>query len=494
MPNRSHLFRLSQLAMACALGLSQVPSAHAVYDWNWSYLTNPNWEIGLTDFGYSDYLFDQTPGFVGREYLSGEWGAAVGYKKGDNTITPTWLEPRFAYPDWDTNSNFSVTNAMTVDLGANGLPTASSTIGNGDLSITQNISFVDTLTGTPMGRVAASAGAGSAYSSNRYVMLQSYSITNTSSETLSNLQFFQLLHGMSSQNGVFDNRAYAGAMSDYRYDITLGGDASASGTTQYDYIGLSSKTAPSAIEIGSYGVFLTDNHGTGKPSVGVHLSVEDNKLTGLDSFASTTAWVSGAARWDMATLAPGESANIEVMLTILTGWQVSASTSSGIGNGSADLPPGTVGYEFLGEHSGGQFFFSYEAEDWDSVQEMAALGEFDLPNFQIPGGQLQLFEVEFDGDFSGQLKLSFSYDPTLLPADFDEASLNVFHWTGSTWESLGGTVDAGLNTITVETDSLSPFAVAAAVPEPETWAMLLAGMGLIGFRLAGRATPRTALS
>lgn len=497
MTNRFRPFRLSRIALACVLGLSQVPAAHAVYDWNWSYLTNPNWEIGLTDFGYSDYLFDQTPGFVGREYLSGEWGAAVGYKKGENTVKPTWLEPRFAYPDWDTNSNFSVVPAMTmaVVVGANGLPTASSTIANGDLSITQNVSFVDTLVGTPMGRIAASTGgAGSAYSSNRYVMLQSYNITNTSSENLSNLQFFQLLHGLNSQSGVFDNRTYAGAMSDYRYDITLGGDASGLGTTQYDYIGLSSKTAPTAIEIGSFGAFDTDNHSTGKPGVGVHLSVETNSLTGADSYASATTWVSGAARWDMTTLAPGDSANVEVMLTILTGWQVSADTNSGTGNGGADLPPGTVGYEFLGEHSSGQFFFSYEAEDWNSVQDMAALGEFDLPNFQIPGGQLQLFEVEFDGDFSGQLRLSFSYDPTLLPADFDESSLNVFHWTGSTWESLGGTVDTNLKTITVYTDSLSPFAVAAAVPEPETWAMLLAGMGLIGFRLAGRATPRTALS
>ncbi len=37
-------------------------------------LINPDWTITLTDAGYSDLLFDQRPGFEGREYLSGEWG------------------------------------------------------------------------------------------------------------------------------------------------------------------------------------------------------------------------------------------------------------------------------------------------------------------------------------------------------------------------------------------------------------------------------------
>jgi len=42
-------------------------------------LANPHWNITLSDFGYSDFLLDNTPGFEGREYLSGEWGAAIGY-------------------------------------------------------------------------------------------------------------------------------------------------------------------------------------------------------------------------------------------------------------------------------------------------------------------------------------------------------------------------------------------------------------------------------
>jgi len=40
-------------------------------------------------------------------------------------------------------------------------------------------------------------------------------------------------------------------------------------------------------------------------------------------------------------------------------------------------------------------------------------------------------------------------------------------------------VDTTNHTITAFTTDLSPFAI-AAVPEPETYAMLLAGLGLVG--------------
>ncbi|NOS69497.1 MAG: hypothetical protein HOP33_06150, partial [Verrucomicrobia bacterium] len=31
---------------------------------NWTSVANPDWNIWLTDYGYSDFLFDNTPGFV----------------------------------------------------------------------------------------------------------------------------------------------------------------------------------------------------------------------------------------------------------------------------------------------------------------------------------------------------------------------------------------------------------------------------------------------
>jgi hypothetical protein len=62
-------------------------------------LANPHWNITLTDFGYSDFLLDNTPGFEGREYLSGEWGAAVGYQvAGGPNVNAQWLEPKGGQP------------------------------------------------------------------------------------------------------------------------------------------------------------------------------------------------------------------------------------------------------------------------------------------------------------------------------------------------------------------------------------------------------------
>ena len=106
------------------------------------------------------FFLDNTPGFEGREYLSGEWGAAVGYQvAGGPNVTAQWLEPNFLYPDWPTNSTFSViTPLSTPTLNADGLPVAESVIANDHLQVTQRFEMLDTVTGTPMGTTPASAG------------------------------------------------------------------------------------------------------------------------------------------------------------------------------------------------------------------------------------------------------------------------------------------------------------------------------------------------
>lgn len=458
-------------------------------------LTGPSWQIGVSDYGYSDYLGDLTPGFEGREYLSGEWGAAIGYQRQGKTVSPLWLEPNFIYPDWQTNSNFQVVTPMTLgDLNAQGLPTAMSVIANNDLRITQKLQIVDTLTGIAMGNAAAGAGSGASLLSNRYVLTQSYTFENISGTSLSGLQFFQLLHGLNSQGGVFDNRAYGGAMADYRYDTTLGGDASQlGGAGQFDYIGFHSKIAPSAVEIGAYGRFDVDNHGLGKPSVGTHLSVEANALngqkqySGLPSDSSPGTWVAGAQRYELGTLAADQSVTFDLALSILTGYQVGGSggggTQGSAGGGSSQ--PGGVDFEFNGSVDAGKFFFSFEREDAQGVSALIAAGQIGTLSFQLPGDHLPLWELEYDASFSGLLTLHFGLTG-LVPAGIDPSRLHVYHWKDGSWVDLGGVYDAARNTLTVTTDSLSPFAVGLPVPEPASAALLLLGLGVLVARARRR--------
>lgn len=455
-------------------------------------LANPNWNITLTDFGYSDFLLDNTPGFEGREYLSGEWGAAVGYTRGNANKAPTWLEPNFLFPDWNTNSDFTVVMPITlIASNADGLPVAQSILSNGDLEVTIRYEMLDTVTGMPMGVSAASdGGAGDAVKSNRYVLNQAYTIRNISGQTVSNLQFFQLLHGFTSEHGVFDNRLYAGNLSGYRYDATLAGvdmgtigadGSSASGLE--DYISFSATQAPSAFEIGHYGIEGIDDHGAGKPSDGVHLSIEDNWSTapytsrnGLDYFAPNDRWIAGGQRFNLPVLADGQSATIDVMLSILTGTtvQVNGGGGGGTNPGSGSCNGGSshvggVDFEIEDVTEDGTFFGEDSESDELEIEDMIEDGLFSLPNFVQPGGLSQVWDLTYTGSYNGRIRLTFAYDPALIPAGFDLSRLTMYHYHSGAWEQMVGTVDPVRHTITVSTESLSPFMLgvtsANAIPE-----------------------------
>src|SRR5579871_7052037 len=66
---------------------------------------NPDWSMYINAYGYSDFAFDQRPGFEGREYLSGEWAAAVEYQAGATRVAPDWINPDFIFPDWTSDSD-----------------------------------------------------------------------------------------------------------------------------------------------------------------------------------------------------------------------------------------------------------------------------------------------------------------------------------------------------------------------------------------------------
>lgn len=488
--------------------LGHLPQAAAQIS-NTLVLDNPNWNITLTDAGYSDWLYDNTPGFEGREYLSGEWGAAIGYTRASSSqvVTPQWLERNFSYPDWTTNSTFNVISPIAmIGTNAAGLPIAQSVISNGDLRITQRFEMLDTITGRPMGITAASAGGtGASISSNRYVLQQTYTVTNISGDSITNVELFQFLHGLNAASGVYDNRLYTGSLSDHRYDVTLNGidlnSVGVSGSSDvglHDYIGFGASVAPTAFEIGNYGTASVDSHGIGKPSDGVHLSIEDNwthtpysSRQGTDSFAPAEPWVAGAERWNLGTLGDGASKSFNVVLSIRTGTGVSlGGTDSGGGSGTGPTGGtgscnggaghiGGVDFQFEDVTKVGTLFGEFSEAGENEMLSRISEGEFAPINFTLAGSTAQLWELEFDGEYSGAIQLTFAYDPALFEPGFDFSQLAVFHYTHGNWEQLNGFVDTGTNTIQVTSGSLSPF-VLGVVPEPSSGFLAsISGIGVL---------------
>ena len=79
-------------------------------------LANPDWDITLTEFGFSDLLIYNAGPFPAgylHEMLSGEWAAAIGYDGLDTPEAAMWLEPMLLYPNWVTNSTFNVVLPLT---------------------------------------------------------------------------------------------------------------------------------------------------------------------------------------------------------------------------------------------------------------------------------------------------------------------------------------------------------------------------------------------
>ncbi len=81
--------------------------------------------------------------------------------------------------------------------------------------------------------------------------------------------------------------------------------------------------APTAYEVGAYGLESVDSHlddgdsGT-RPLNGVHLAIEADTLANVDSYMPAEAWVSGAQRFDLGSLAPTETVSFDVLLSIST--------------------------------------------------------------------------------------------------------------------------------------------------------------------------------
>jgi hypothetical protein len=368
-----------------------------------------------------------------------------------------------------------VTPLTSTGLNADNLPIAQSVIANNHLEITLRHEMLDTVVGTPMGTTpASSTGAVAFITSSRYILKQTATIKNISGAAISGVQFFQFLHGLQSQRGVYDNRLHAGSLSEFRYDVTQAGvdawavGAGSSSAGLEDFIGFHASVAPSAYEIGYYGIEGNgiDAHSIGKPSDGVHLSIEDNwqnppysTRQGTDYFAPPQRWIGGAQRWNLGNLAAGQSVSLDVLLTLRTGTRVTTGAGSSGGCNGGSSVPGGVDYQFDDVSSEGSCFGEYSKADAAELAVHVAAGEFEPFTFLTPGEPAQLWELSFSGTFSGAVHLTFGYDPMILPAGFDENTLCLYQFSGNAWQKLTSVVNPGSHTIAVATDSLGAFAL-----------------------------------
>lgn len=302
------------------ISLMTIPAARRVSAAsNSEVYAQPHWFAQLTDYGYSDFLIFPMAPFPTdalHEMLSGEWGAAIWY---DGLPSAMWLEPWFLYPDWMTNSTFTVVTPISFpsDTDGDGINEGSSKITNGTVEIEIVYDFEDTGTGTPMGM-----RGGNYTLSDRYVLYQTYNIKNMTAATLTNVRLFQFMHPhpanteIPTVDMVFDTDMHAdGSAQSYSDDITAFAentgmtDGSLTGSWFYDQVGFSSAGTSDDWGLGFY-----RGHFPGKPVCGLHCDVESDSLGNQLTFGPDE--VAGAQRFSLGSLAPGATASVTVQLTV----------------------------------------------------------------------------------------------------------------------------------------------------------------------------------
>jgi hypothetical protein len=330
------------LSMVMALGLASSAGtllAEPPFIFGGLAVMNPETTMNISEFGYSDSLLDGRSMFLGREFLSGEWAAAIYYEGGNLPSMTRWLTDRFVFPDYYTPMPHftSMYDPDFKGYGPNtdGFPAYGSAIMNADLEVKMRYETLDL--GDPIsGRLAlgttpqSEGGTGDYLPSQRYVYKQTYDFKNTTDMPLNNVVFYQFLHTLHGDRAVYDGRDHGGGMPSYRYGITIQGESYSFNMHTYetvrhtDTVTMKYSLMPSGYEVGPYGMKNAGDHQTGEPAVGVHKSVDANSLSGTDEYdpdetdESLDAWVAGASSINIGTLAPDETTSLDILLAVNT--------------------------------------------------------------------------------------------------------------------------------------------------------------------------------
>ena len=305
----------------------------------------------LDSAGYSDWLWyglSESHPYPYHEMLCGEWAAAIYYegiateKLDPNTpevgSKAMWLTDQFIYPDWKTNSDFWVADTTLCSAWHepnNPTPeinTGHTVIQNNEVEITVDYELVDldeveSGARSPMTfRYPESSNAFYRFS-DRYVILQTFTIRNLKTEDLEGLEFYQLLHAHPADEksaaiySIYETAVYADPLENYtprnpvhqvgnfHYDMTQWNDINSneSSVNHVDFF-----SASTTIEPDVFGHGLFEGHSAIKPPIGTHLDIENRSLNSQVYLFDTEP--AAGAGWFFGTLAPDETVSITFAL------------------------------------------------------------------------------------------------------------------------------------------------------------------------------------
>ena len=316
---------------ACHHYQGQIVTAYAsVPSTQYLMVSNPYWYMLLNAAGYSDDLFygiSPRHPYSYEGLLSGEWAAAIYYDSISTAPNAMWLTDRFFSPDWTTNSDFQLfqePNAWDDPCNpVEGIDTLYSVIRNGQVKVRIDFEMVDLGKQDPNGEGGSPLAFRDANDmsvfvySERYVLLQTYTITNLSPNTINNLEFYQMLNGLISAHSVYETWFLSDPLEDYtpynpvpvhetgnfHYDITQWSTPDVGDPNHIDWIGFSSTLEPDVFENGFHR--------------GTDANIERRHLNGEPD--NHGARVSGAMGWYLGMLKPNDSVSLTLAVMVGAG-------------------------------------------------------------------------------------------------------------------------------------------------------------------------------
>jgi hypothetical protein len=176
---------------------------------------------------------------------------------------------------------------------------------------------------------------------------------------------------------------------------------------------------------------------------------------------------------DISTTAGGVRATGGTAMTLTTGpgW---TPPGTNVSVASPEGDSGSVGgidFTFDNVTTGGEISAEHQVRS-DPGLYPEALAAFD---FALSSNPAEMWDIEFAGDFTGSVTLTFHYDDAWLSVPEEELVMLHKNDDGF-WEALPTIAhDLDANLLTVETDSFSPFVLGTVVPEPATMSLLAMG-------------------